>query len=86
MIYLPWVAFFAAISWMIWQGFKAKKEYLRQRRERQEISEAVAREAMTEKALIVGGRGQGQVPELAEALGGVQKKGSPNAIGFGASR
>jgi len=86
MIYLPWAAFLAAISWMIWQGFKAKKEYLRQKHERQQISEAVAREAMTEKPLSVGGRGQGQVPELAEALGGGQERGSRNAIGFGASR
>lgn len=85
MIYLPWAVFLAAVSAMIWQGFKAKREYLRQARERQEFSEAVARETPAAKALVAG-RGQGQVPELAEALGGGQKRGSPNAIGFGASR
>jgi hypothetical protein len=32
MIFLPWVAFFVGIFWMIWQGTKSKKEYLRQRK------------------------------------------------------
>ncbi|HEY5174208.1 MAG TPA: hypothetical protein VII95_01430 [Terriglobales bacterium] len=31
MIYLPWAAFLLAMAWMIRQGFKAKKEYLRNR-------------------------------------------------------
>lgn len=85
MIYLPWVAFLAAILWMIWQGSKAKKEYLRQVRDRQEFSDTVAREAPIERALTAS-RGQGQAPELAETLSGGQRRGSPNAIGFGASR
>jgi len=29
MIFLPWVAFFTGIGCMIWQGNKAKKQYLR---------------------------------------------------------
>ncbi|HEV2305968.1 MAG TPA: hypothetical protein VGR93_10645 [Candidatus Acidoferrales bacterium] len=83
MIYLPWAAFVVAVVWMIRQGFSAKKEYERRARERQQLSESVAREAPRERALLAG-RGQGQAPELAETLG--QKRGSPNAIGFGASR
>jgi hypothetical protein len=31
MIFLPWIAFFLGVAYMIWQGTKAKKEYLRQK-------------------------------------------------------
>jgi len=31
MIFLPWIAFLLGVSYMIWQGTKAKKEYLRQK-------------------------------------------------------
>ena len=31
MIFLPWIAFLLGISYMIWQGTKAKKEYLRRK-------------------------------------------------------
>jgi hypothetical protein len=29
MIYIPLIAFLAAVGWMVWRGFEAKKEYLR---------------------------------------------------------
>jgi hypothetical protein len=28
-IYIPLIAFLAAVGWMVWRGFEAKKEYLR---------------------------------------------------------
>jgi len=31
MIFLPWIAFLLGVAYMIWQGTKAKKEYLRQK-------------------------------------------------------
>ena len=31
MIYLPWIVFLLGVAYMIWQGDKAKKEYLRRK-------------------------------------------------------
>jgi hypothetical protein len=31
MIYLPWIVFLLGIAYMIWQGDKAKREYLRRK-------------------------------------------------------
>jgi cytochrome c-type biogenesis protein CcmH/NrfF len=47
MTYLPWVApwvvFLLGMAWMIWQGTKAKQEYLRHRQaEKQETARATA--------------------------------------------
>ncbi len=40
MIYLPWIAFLLGIAWMIWQGNKAKREYLRRKAEERARGEA----------------------------------------------
>jgi len=42
MIYLPWIVFLLGVAYMIWQGDKAKKEYLRRKKEEalQNISSA----------------------------------------------
>jgi hypothetical protein len=40
MIFLPWVAFLGGILWMIWQGNKAKKEYLRRKAEQDTLKKA----------------------------------------------
>ncbi len=45
MIYLPWIAFLLGVAWMIWQGNKAKREYLRRKAEEKE---RVRREAHEE--------------------------------------
>jgi hypothetical protein len=37
MIFLPWIVFFLGISYMIWQGTKAKKEYLRRKSEQERL-------------------------------------------------
>jgi hypothetical protein len=38
MIFLPWIAFLLSISYMIWQGTKAKKEYLRRKTEQERLA------------------------------------------------
>lgn len=38
MIYLPWIVFLLGSLWMIHQGDKAKKEYLRQKSEQEALS------------------------------------------------
>jgi hypothetical protein len=44
MIFLPWVAFFTGVVYMIWQGNKAKKEYVRLKSEgKQRIAAPSAR-------------------------------------------
>jgi hypothetical protein len=40
MIYLPWIVFLLGILWMIRQGDKAKKEYLRRKVEQERLSRA----------------------------------------------
>jgi len=37
MIYLPWIVFLLGIAWMIHQGDKAKKEYLRRKGEQERL-------------------------------------------------
>jgi len=34
MIFLPWVVFLLGMAWMIYDGFKAKREYLREQAEK----------------------------------------------------
>jgi hypothetical protein len=41
MIYLPWVAFGLAVWWMIHQGDKARKEYLRRKSDDKERAKLV---------------------------------------------
>lgn len=36
MIFLPWVVFLLGVAWMIYDGFKAKKEYLVEQAKRQQ--------------------------------------------------
>lgn len=67
MIYLPWIAFLVAILWMIRQGDKAKREYLRRKVEEQERAKREAREDELVRGLKT--RGQGQVQELADTFG-----------------
>ncbi len=70
MIYLPWIAFLLAIAWMIRQGDKAKKEYLRRREaEEQKRARAMTLEDENVEALKPQA-GQGRSTELAETLGG----------------
>jgi hypothetical protein len=38
MIFLPWIAFLLGISYMIWQGTKAKKEYLRRKMDQEKLT------------------------------------------------
>jgi hypothetical protein len=33
MAYVPLMAFFAAVAWMIWRGYSAKQRYLRRKAE-----------------------------------------------------
>jgi hypothetical protein len=40
MIYLPWIAFFLGMAWMIHQAYKAKKQYLRRKAEEQDRARA----------------------------------------------
>ncbi len=83
MIYLPWIAFLLAILWMIRQGDRAKKEYLRRRAEEQQER---ARQEAREDELVEGlrARGQGQVTGLAETFGGRgQRRGSAYGTGSG---
>lgn len=85
MSYIPLVAFFLATAWIVWRGYSARRDYLKHRLEEFEARSAEqARSERSVQSLTPAGR-QGDVPELAQALGGGQKKGSPNAIGFGAS-
>jgi hypothetical protein len=35
MIFLPWIAFLLGMAYMIWQGFKDKREFFRQQDERE---------------------------------------------------
>ena len=37
MIYLPWIVFLLGIAWMIHQGDKAKREYLRRKSEQERL-------------------------------------------------
>lgn len=75
MIYLPWVAFLLGIALMIWQGSKAKKEYLRRQAEEKERARREAREDELVEGLR--GPGQGQVADLAKTFGGgAQRKGT----------
>jgi len=72
MIYLPWIAFLLGIAWMIWQGDKAKREYLRRKVEEKERARREAREDEFVKGLSA--PGQGQVTELAKTFGGGTQK------------
>lgn len=72
MIYLPWIAFLLGIAWMIWQGNKAKREYLRRKVEEKERATREAREDELVKGLSA--PGQGQVIELAKTFGGGAQK------------
>jgi hypothetical protein len=38
MIFLPWIAFLLGIGYMIWQGTKAKKEYLRRKMDQEKLT------------------------------------------------
>ena len=40
MIFLPWIAFLLGIGYMIWQGTKAKKEYLRRKMDQEKPTRA----------------------------------------------
>ncbi len=67
MTYLPLVAFFLAVAWMIWRGYTAKREYLRRKPEGEKTAPS-ARESTA--ALGTQTRGQGQSTELTAALAG----------------
>ena len=87
MIYLPWIVFVVGILVMFLQGLRARRKYLRFKAERPKTHiDVTARNTQTDGTPTAQDRGQGQTPELAEALGGGQKRSSSNAIGFGASR
>jgi hypothetical protein len=40
MIYLPWIVFLLGMAYMIWQGTKAKKEYLRRKMDQEKLTRA----------------------------------------------
>jgi hypothetical protein len=40
MIALPWIAFLLGVAYMIWQGTKAKREYLRRKAEQDSLKKA----------------------------------------------
>jgi hypothetical protein len=69
MIFLPWIAFLLAVWWMIRQGDKAKKEYLRRKAEQTTTEEM--KPGVEEQ--MRGGTAQGAVPgrssELTEIFG-----------------
>jgi hypothetical protein len=76
MIYLPWIAFLAGILWMIWQGDKAKGEYLRRRKaEEEEKARIMVQEKEIGPALKEYERRQSRTPELAETFGGRGQRG-----------
>ncbi len=82
MIYLPWITFLLAILWMVRQGDRAKKTYLRRQAEERERSRQELREDEVVEGLKA--RGQGQTTGLAETFGGGgQRRGS--AYGTGSS-
>jgi len=72
MIYLPWIAFILGIVWMIWQGNKAKREYVRRKVQEDERARREAREDELVRGLTA--PGQGQVTELAKTFGGGTQK------------
>lgn len=72
MIYLPWIAFLVGIGWMIWQGTKAKREYLRRKAQEKERAAREAREDELVRGLSA--PAQGQASELAKTFGGSGQK------------
>ena len=40
MIFLPWITFLLGIAYMIWQGDKAKREYLRRKAQQDSLKRA----------------------------------------------
>lgn len=67
MAYVALAAFFAAIGWMVWRGFQARKEYLH--RGSSGDSGPHASEVSVDAFRPVS-PGQGQGPELTGALAG----------------
>jgi hypothetical protein len=62
MIYLPWIAFGLAVWWMIREGDKAKKEYLRLETEEQKRQEMKFHGAKSPVAAVIAERLSPQSP------------------------
>jgi len=70
-IYLPWIVFLLGIFWMIRQGEKAKRDYLRDKAER---ARNVYSTSVESYATAYGRtHGQGQGPELGQIFGGSEQ-------------